>query len=239
MNPAPVFRPYGLAHWIVIGLMVGLPVLFWATARGPGRTGYRAAVRYGLAGLLLVNWIGYEADRAMIGQFNAAHALPMQLCDWSMFATIAALVTLRRGVYEVAYFWGLAGTLQAILTPNLNEGFPSLWFFNFFIAHAGIVVSVLYLTLVEGLRPRAWSIARTMFWSQVYLGAALATNWFTGANYGFLAHRPLAKTLLNSLSEHYWMYLLELEILALLFFVVLYSPFWVRDLIDRRFKRAD
>ena len=61
-----------------------------------------------------------------MGQFTPADALPMQLCDWAMFAVIAALVTLRRGVYEVAYFWGLAGTLQAILTPNLQSGFPEL-----------------------------------------------------------------------------------------------------------------
>jgi len=231
MNPAPAFRPYGLAHCTVIGLTVGLPLLFWATARRPGKEAYRAAIRYTLAGLLLANWIGYEADRATIGQFNAAHALPMQLCDWAMFATIAALVTLRRGLYEVAYFWGLAGTLQAILTPNLNQGFPSLWFFNFFIAHSGIVVAVLYLTAVEALRPRPWSIARTMLWSQIYLMAALVTNRVTGANYGFLSHRPVAKTLLNYLSGNYWLYLLELELLALLFFLALYLPFWVKDSI--------
>jgi len=61
----------------------------------------------------------------MVGKFTAADAMPMQLCDWAMFAVIAALVTRRRGVYELAYFWGLAGTLQAILTPNLRDGFPS------------------------------------------------------------------------------------------------------------------
>jgi hypothetical integral membrane protein (TIGR02206 family) len=230
--PAPAFQPFGAAHLIVIALTVALPAFFWATARGDGREGYRAGVRYGLAGLLLVNWVAYEVNRAWVGQFTPAGALPMQLCDWAMFAVIAALVTLRPAVYEVAYFWGLAGTLQAILTPNLREGFPSAFFFCFFIAHAGIVIGVLYLAAVEGLRPTPGSIVRAILWSQVYLGMALIVNSMTGANYGFLSHRPFGKSLLDYLSDNHWLYLAELELLALLFYLALYAPFLVRDLLS-------
>jgi len=234
MDMEPRFEPFGVAHWVVIGVTVGLPLFFWATARGEGRIGYRRGVRFGLAGLLLLNWIGYEVNRAGVGQFNAGHALPMQLCDWAMFAVIGALVTCRRGVYEVAYFWGLAGTLQAILTPNLQEGFPSLWFFCFFIAHSGVVVGVLYLTAVEELRPRGWSIVRAMAWSEVYFGAALLVNYWTGANYGFLSHRPAGKSLLDWLSGNHGVYLVEMNLLALGFYLILYLPFWVGDLIGPR-----
>jgi hypothetical integral membrane protein (TIGR02206 family) len=233
MAPSPAFRPYGPAHLTVIALTLGLPLLFWATARGPGRQAYRTGVRYTLALLLLVNWIAYEINRAMVGKFDAMDALPMQLCDWAMFAVIAALVTRRRALYEVAYFWGLAGTLQAILTPNLREGFPSPWFFCFFIAHCGVVISVLYLTAVEALRPSAGSLLRAMLWSQVYLGAALIVNSMTGANYGFLSHRPAAKSLLDYTSDNHAIYLLQLELLAVAFFLLLYTPFWISDLIRR------
>ncbi len=238
MSPPPVFYPYGLSHWVVIGLTIGLPLFFWATAREPGRAGYRAGIRYGLSALLFVNWIAYEVNRAGVGQFDMAHAAPMQLCDWAMFAVIAALVTLRRGVYEVAYFWGLAGTFQAILTPNLKEGFPSPWFISFFVAHCGIVVGVLYLTAVEGLRPRPWSIARALLWSEVYLAAALAVNEFTGANYGFLSHRPFGKSLLDYLSDNHTLYIIEMNLLAVAFYLLLYAPFWVRDSVRTRFFKS-
>ena len=230
MNPQPAFRLFGPAHLTAIALTVGLPVLFWATAHQPGRGGYRAAVRFALAALLLVNWIAYEVQRASVGQFTLAGALPMQLCDWAMIAVIAALVTRRPGVYEVAYFWGLAGTFQAILTPNLQAGFPDLRFISFFLAHCGIVVGVLYLTAVENFRPRAISILWAMFWSEIYFAAALAVNWLTGANYGFLSHRPFGKSLLDYLSPHHGLYLLELNLLALAFYSILYLPFLARDL---------
>ena len=35
-----------------------------------------------------------------------------------MFVIIVALWTGNRRWLEIAYFWGIAGTLQAIITPN-------------------------------------------------------------------------------------------------------------------------
>jgi hypothetical integral membrane protein (TIGR02206 family) len=231
MSPEPPFHPYGPAHLVVIGLTAGLPLFFWATARGPGREGYRKAVRYGLVGLLLTSWAAYEAMRFNDGQLTMINALPMQLCDWATVAIMIALVTRWRGAYETAYFWGLAGTLQAILTPNLQEGFPSPRFIDFFVGHCGIVVGVLFLTAVEGLRPRPWSIARAMAWSEVYFVTALAVNSIVGSNYGFLTHRPLGHSLLDYLSDNHPLYLLQLNLLALGFYLALYMPFWLRDVI--------
>jgi hypothetical integral membrane protein (TIGR02206 family) len=227
----PVFHPFGLSHWVVMGLTLALPVFFWATARGAGKEGYRAGVRFALAGLLLVNFAGYEISRAMVGKFDPADALPMQLCDWAMFSVVAALATRRQWLYELGYFWGLSGTFQAILTPNLQEGFPSLRFISFFIDHSGIVVGVLFLTAVEGMRPRWASIGRVVLWSQVYLVAALTANALTGADYGFLAHPPPVKSLLSDLSSNHWLYVLEIDLLALGFYLALYVPFFVWDLI--------
>jgi len=229
----PPFHLFGPAHLAVIALTVGLPILFWATARGPGRAPYRAAVRYGLAALLLANWIGYEFFLRWNGQFNALNLLPMQLCDWATVAVIAALLTCRYHLYEVAYFWGMAGTLQAILTPNLPEDFPSLRFISFFIAHSGIVIGVLFLTAVIGLRPRAGSILRAMLWTEVYYAAATAVNSLTGLNFGFLNHHPAGKSLLDYLSTYHPLYILELNLLAVTFYLILYFPFWLHDRFAR------
>lgn len=216
-----------------MGLTVALPVLFWATARQPGREGYRKAVRFGLAGLLLLNWIGFEMIQAAAGQFTLINVLPMQLCDWAMIAVMAALVTRRRGVYEVAYFWAMAGTLQAVITPNLDEGFPSARFFDFFIDHCGIVIGVLILTLVEGLRPRPASIMRAILWTEVYFVVALIVNAVTGADYGFISQPPEAKSLLSYLSSNHVMYLVEMHLLEVVFYLILYVPFLVIDLARR------
>jgi len=211
-------------------LTVALPVLFWATARQAGREGYRKGVRFGLAGLLVLNWIAYLIILTGVGQFTPLDAVPMQLCDWALIAVVVALVTCRRGVYEVAYFWAMAGTLQAIITPNLEEGFPSPRFFDFFIDHCGIVIGVLILTLTEGLRPRPASIVRALLWTEVYFVVALIVNAATGADYGFISAPPPAKSLLSYLSSNHTMYLVEMHLLEVVFYLILYVPFLIIDL---------
>ena len=44
---------------------------------------------------------------------------------------------------ELSYFWGLTGTLQAVLTPDLSVSFPHLEFFEFVVGHVGIVIAAI------------------------------------------------------------------------------------------------
>ncbi|MEP6976146.1 MAG: TIGR02206 family membrane protein, partial [Spartobacteria bacterium] len=136
------------------------------------------------------------------------------------------------------YFWGIGGTFQAILTPNLRVGFPDIRFISFFIGHCGIVAGVIYLLLARRFRPTLGSVWRTLAWSQLYLVATLLVDRLTNVNYGFLLHKPEAPSILDYLSDTRWLYLLGLEGLALLFFALLYAPFAGADLI-RHFRKKN
>jgi hypothetical integral membrane protein (TIGR02206 family) len=125
----------------------------------------------------------------------------------------------------------LGGTVQAVLTPNLTFGFPNFRFFSFFISHCGIIIGVVFLILRYRLRPYLWSIVRVFLWTELYFVVTLAADSFTGFNYGFLLHKPEAKTLLNILSDYRPLYLLEMHLLALAFFIALYLPFAIADLL--------
>src|SRR5579862_8822560 len=217
MPAEPPFKLFGPAHLTVIGITILLPVLLAWRAKQPGSERFTRVVRYALAAMLLVNWIAYALFRVARGEFTPALALPMHLCDWATATVIMALVADGRAMYELSYFWGLGGTFQAILTPNIQVTFPNPRFISFFIAHSGIVVAVLFLTMALKLRPRPGSILRTFLWSEVYMVCALAVNALTGGNYGFLTHKPEGASLLDFLSRNHVLYLLEMNLLAVLF----------------------
>ena len=73
--------------------------------------------------------------------------LPLHICGLSTFAAAAALLFRIQILYEFAYFWGLVGSFNAILTPQLEVGFPQYRAFQYFVAHGGIVAGVLFSTL--------------------------------------------------------------------------------------------
>ena len=119
MDAARAFRPFGLAHLVIMALTISLPFIlarFVRKARWPRSEKIVARL---FAVMLLVNYLGFEVYLTMTEGLSLPKALPFQLCDWAMVAIIVALLTGRERWLEVAYFWGIGGTLQAIITPDL------------------------------------------------------------------------------------------------------------------------
>ena len=230
MNSAPEFHAYGCAHLTVIFLTVGLPFLLALIVHRTKSRFLERTICFAISALLLINYVAYLIVARNFGVTQWYKALPMQLCDWAMIVIIVALWTGNRRWLEVAYFWGIGGTLQAILTPNLRFGFPDLRFISFFVAHSGIIIGIVFLMLIYGFRPRAIGVLRTFAWTEIYFVVAFGVDLLTGENYGFLLHRPEAGSLLNFLSDFRPLYLVQFHGLAFLFFCVLYAPFAIVDL---------
>ena len=234
MDAARAFRPYGLAHLVVIALTISLPFIFAAFARKSRWPRSEQLIAKLLAGLLLFNYVGYEIYLAWTVGLAWQKALPFQLCDWAMVASLVALLTGRERWLEVAYFWGIGGTLQAILTPDLKYAFPDIRFLTFFIAHSGIVVAIAFMMILRKFRPHWISIVRTFAWSELYFVLTITVDLMTGENYGYLLHKPAAASLLDALSDHRVVYILQMHLLALVFFLVLYLPFALVDMVRKR-----
>jgi hypothetical integral membrane protein (TIGR02206 family) len=230
MNSFPPFHPYGVAHLLVIFLTIAVPFALAALVRWTKSSLIERIIVGALSLALVVNYFIYLSLVRQFGAVSWEQLLPLQLCDWAMAVIIIAMWTRRPRWFEVAYFWGIGGTVQAVLTPNLAFGFPDFRFFSFFVSHCGIIIGIIFLMLVHQLRPRALSIVRVFAWTELYFIITLAADKFTGFNYGFLLHKPEAKTLLNILSDYRPLYLFQMHLLALAFFVVLYLPCAIYDL---------
>lgn len=231
MDAAHAFRPFGLAHLVVIALTISLPFILAGCARKSRWPRSERIVGRFFALLLLLNYVGFEIYLAATEGLAWQKALPFQLCDWAMVAIIVALLTGRQRWLEVAYFWGIGGTLQAILTPDLKYAFPDIRFLTFFIAHSGIVVAIAFMMIVKRFRPHWISIVRVFAWSELYFVLTITVDLLTGENYGYLLHKPAAASLLDALSSERIVYILQMHLLALIFFFVLYLPFALYDLV--------
>ena len=231
MNSGIPFHAFGPAHLVVIALTIALPFCLNAISRGSKSQSFDRIVRGALAMLLICTYVGYALYQNRAGTLRWAEALPFQLCDWTMFAVVAALLRAgRRAWLEVAYFWGIGGSLQAIVTPNLQFGFPDIRFLSFFADHCAIVIGIVYLMLSREFRPTLNSVWRTLAWSEFYFVVTLLVDWITGVNYGFLLHKPEAFSILNYLSNSWPLYILQMHGLAYAFFAILYAPFAIFDL---------
>jgi len=227
------FEFLGRAHVAVMVVIAAVPLVLILLARRARRPRLTRWLCWSLAAVLVANEVGYWVAglaTAPPGQF-LREFLPLHVCGVGVFLTAWVLVRPRQLPYEVAYYWGLVGTVQAILTPDLRRAFPSYWFFEYFISHGGIVAGVLAATLVMRLRPRPGSVLRVFWLTNAYMLLVAGLNWLLGANYMFLCRPPAAPTPLFFL-DWPW-YILFLEPVGLALCAAAYLPWFIRDRLGR------
>lgn len=231
-EPFELFSPaHILAVLFIIIVNVGLAL--WLRS-GPAPR-MREALRYGLAVVCLLQQPVWDAWQLAVGIWSPQYSLPLHLC---MLATIlCGIMLLMRsyGLYEVLYFWVLAGATQALLTPDLQiYGFPHFRFWIFFTAHGAILSAVVFMTFAYSYRPTWASIGRVVLVTNTYLLFVGIVNFYTGGNYMFVAHKPAFPSLIDYLGPWPW-YILILQLIGVVLFVLCYLPF---ALSDRRRRRA-
>lgn len=227
------FIAFGDSHVLVIALSFVVPAGLAILAQRLRSEGFARAVRFSFATGLIAMWLVWYGLIAARGWISAETILPMNLCDWATIATLATLLRPNQRSYELAYFWALSGTLQALVTPELYYDFPDLRFIVFFAFHGGTIAAVLFLTFACSMRPRPASLPRVIAWSLFYLAAALVVNRLFGTNFGYLSAKPTTPSLLDVMGP--WpVYIVELAGVGILYVLVLYAPFLVADRLRRR-----
>jgi hypothetical integral membrane protein (TIGR02206 family) len=193
-----------------------------AARRRPGQWTVGASGLLGAA--LLGEQISWQVGFLIHHDWTLQNSLPFDLCDFTaLVATVACWWCIPICV-ELTYFWGFAGTLQAIITPDVETPFPHLEFINYVVEHLGIVVAAVFL--VVGLRviPRPGAVLRVFGLTVAYALLVAVVDIVTGADYLFLRAPPEAFSLLQVLGPWPW-YLVSCTGIALVAFYLLDLPF--------------
>jgi hypothetical integral membrane protein (TIGR02206 family) len=222
----PAFKPFSQEHAVTVAIgFLAIGVLIFAGKRSETGRKLSTAV-LGTAGLMSYP-LSLAAWMSLGRPMDIDNLIPLHLCDITAFIAGFAILTKRPLLCAMTYFWGLAATMQALLTPAISVGFPTWPFVMFFIQHFAIVGTALYLPIVEGWRPKQpfWKGPLEVYaWSVAYMALALLANWLLGTNFGFVTRPPDNPSLIDHLGPWPW-YLLPMQVLALTLFTLLALPF--------------
>jgi hypothetical integral membrane protein (TIGR02206 family) len=214
--------PFGVAHLSALAT-VGL-ASFALTAlvrRHPAASG---PTRRALA-LLIVLLVAFEAAMAIReGWFDWRVFVPFELCDAALVLAVVALLSPRRVLAEVLYFWTASGSVLAMLTPIVPWSFPRWEFVLFFSLHGLVLAAGLVLVFGVGLRPRPGAPSRVFVLTLAWTGLVALANLALDANYMFLRRKPVVPTLLDWMGP--WpVYPVTAAAVAYLLFGLLGLPF--------------
>ena len=184
----------------------------------------------GLAATIVAAELSWQPYAIASHRWSAGASLPVQLCDAGGFAAAAALLWRIPLLVEVAYFWGLGGTLQALATPDLSEHFPSFPYVQFYLTHDLVVLTALFLVIGLELRPRPGAVLRIFLLTFGFAAMVGLIDLITGGNYMYLRRIPAGGSLLSLMGPWPW-YILTGALLSLAVLALLAAPF--RRMRDR------
>ena len=177
-------------------------------------------------------------NRMQVRELNLELDLPFHLCHIALLASIIALYNRNVILFESAYFWGIGASFQAILTPDMSDFDNNFSLVTFYLHHALIIAHIFWLIVVEKMRCRQGSVFRTMVITNIFAAVIYPINLVIGgkANYMFLIKRPPVNNPLL-MGEWPW-YILNLEIIIILYMGLLYIPFFLKNNKLAKFDQA-
>ena len=235
--PGPAFEFLGTAHLVALACVALLNLFLSLFRNADDKT--KRKIRWLLALVLLMNESAWHYWSYAIGTWTLQTMLPLQVCSLLVWFGALMLVTKNYRIYEFMYFVGIGGAIQALATPDLGiYGFPHFRFFQTFLSHGLIITSAIYMTAVEGLRPTWKSLWRVAIWTNIYVVIIYFVNIYLGSNYLMLNYKPRTPSLLDLLPD--WpIYILYMEAIGILTFLILYLPFMLKDLYTRYVTNRD
>lgn len=208
---------------VLIFTVIGVAFILYGN-RLKGEVAKRKLLLYFTFGIFL-SQLAKVGILLSIGEFDPATDLPFHLCNVAPIILWTAYYLRSRVLWGVIFLWIMAGTLQANFTPTLHQAFPHFEWFRYWIIHVWLVIALLYGIINLGYRMKFMDIFRSLLWLNVFAAIIYPVNLALDANYLFLVEKPDGKTMIQLLSSWPY-YILQLELVALLLFSIIYLPFY-------------
>lgn len=219
------FTMYSLSHLIWFAVLLAFSFALWHY-RLPIQTNSRLKRMIRICIILalilpqIVLYIWYSVEHL----WDVQSSLPLELCSITLYLSAVMLMTRNYLLYQILFFAGIGGAMQALLTPNLHYAFPHFIYFHFFIGHCAIILASLYMTWIENYKPTLKSIGITMIFLNITAVIVGTINLFLDTNYMFLMHKPTTPSILDWLGP-YPFYLIGEEFIAVVLFFFMHLLF--------------
>jgi hypothetical integral membrane protein (TIGR02206 family) len=220
------FHSFSLQHFGILFVLALVAIVLIANGRKAKYFVQRNTAIF-LASLIFTSEVIEALVMIINGQYDYHTHLPLFLCDIAALLLPWIIYNHNRKWIGILYFWAMAGTLQALITPDLEEGFPSFEYFRYFLMHGGIVITVLYTVIIFRIRISWKDLFNAVMYAQLYLLCIHLVNVAFHFNYSYTIEKPPGPTVLDLFGPWPW-YIFWGEMLMIVLFLILLLPFLFR-----------
>ena len=228
------FAIFTFAHFAPIIVALGVILLIYFKRDAIRNMKHEETLRYILAFALIISDMAYYwrlVGMPSLGA-NAIENLPIGVCGWAVIFCSYMVVGKKQGLFDIAYFWLLSGSLFALITPTpLNfTGITRFRYYQFWAEHTLGYIAIFYMIFVHKMRPTIKSAIRSYGALAIFAVIAYCVNtMIPGANYLYMARPESAPSVLDILPPNFALRLLIMAAVITLMFGLAYLPWYIKD----------
>ena len=233
--PSQPFVIFGNAHLITLFIIIAIAIVFPLIVKT--RPVSQIILITKIMGVTLIS---LEFIKPLIWHYSMdfpwIELVPIHMCNLSTLFIGIFLITKKRLFFEVAFFWGIGGGINALITPDIPNSFPDPQYILFFFGHGLLIIAIAYACISLANRPTLNSVKNGIYFSLITLPVIYFINKILGppANYWYLGSKPVGDSILN-LFPAPPLHIPVLIIIGVFLFFLIYSPYWAYD----SFKKQD
>lgn len=220
------FSAFTWEHWapVIVLFIIGLAIIVYANKRLNSYQNWKLLFYLSLMPLICCSM--YVIVNLYHGEFNYREDLPIHVCRFLAVASPVAILYQHRFTLGVFYFWIMVGTLNAVLTPDLEFGYPHWTYWVYWLMHVGLIILPLFYVNNLQVKIQLRDIKNAFWMANLYLLLSLGLNLLLGSNYMYSLEKPPSATILDYMGD--WpIYLFSVQILGLVLFIIAYAPMYI------------
>lgn len=222
------FSYFTLPHFLPIMIMLVIIYLLYRYREQIRNWKYEENARIIFAAVVLLSDMSYFWHKIYIGA-NVANHLPVTVCGWAAIMSAFMLMTKKKGIFDVVYFFVLAGSINALITPAviMDNGPTHFRYYQFWVEHTSIFIAVFYMIFIFDYKINVRSMIRSFSVMIVLTILAIYVNSnIEGANYLFLSTTEAGDSVLNFLPSNLGLRLLVMGSVIGTLYGLAYLPWY-------------
>lgn len=222
------FQYFTLPHIIPVLLLITIVYFIYKYRENIRNYRNEDNIRLVLAFIMIMSDMSYFWHKMYIGAEIRNH-LPITICGWSAILGAFMLLSKKQSLFDIVYFWVLAGSFNALITPAviIDNGPTHFRYYQFWIEHTTIFIAVFYMLFVHQFKITFKSLIKAIVAILFMASVAIYVNSnIEGANYLFLATTEAGESVLNFLPSNLGLRLLIMSSIIFTLFGIAYIP-WI------------
>lgn len=191
---------------------------------------YEPVIRYVLGSLMIVGELSYmiwNLYHSQYGRVDFISTLPFHLCSYAIFGLMFVMFTKNRKIYNTVFVFSIMAVL-ALLLPNVNHGLNSFRYYQLFMSHSLIFITLIYMYKVFDYYPKKQDFKESFMVLQAIVVVMLIVNITLGTEFLFIGpgNKPV-----DFAWDWPW-HMIQYEVLMLLFYFGTY--FYLKKVLHKK-----